>query len=195
MLSMSDVISAPGSHVQRTPGQELTVGILANYTGPEVLVPQMARLQVTPPLVVIGMFPPVAYLLTVFGHSWFQRRRQDSGQRRVRQARRQALAALRTLEAQPGTSSEDICDGVHRLLMRYISDTFLLHNAGLTVEEALAHLRTQRVDQAVIERTTAVLQLCDSARYAPGNLAVVQLTGLIEDAKVVVQGLEARRRR
>ena len=195
VLSMSDVITAPGSNIQRAPGQELTVGMLANYTGPEVLVPQMARLRVTSSLVVIGIFPPVVYLLTVFGHNWFRQRRQDSGQRRVRQARRQALAALRKLEAQPGASSEDICDGVHRLLMRYISARFLLYNAGLTVDEALAHLRAQHVDPAVIERTTAVLQLCDSARYAPGNLAVVQLNGLIEDVKVVVQGLEARRRR
>jgi hypothetical protein len=79
--------------------------------------------------------------------------------------------------------------------MRDISDTFLLHHAGLTVDEALTHLRAQEVDQEVIERTTAVLQLCDSARYAPGNLAVVQRSGLIEDARAVVQGLEARRRR
>ena len=154
----------------------------------------MARLRVTSSLVVIGIFPPVVYLLTVFGHNWFRQRRQDSGQRRVRQARRQALAALRKLEAQPGASSEDICDGVHRLLMRYVSARFLLYNAGLTVDEALAHLRAQHVDPAVIERTTAVLQLCDSARYAPGNLEF-QLNGLIEDVKVVVQGLEARRRR
>jgi hypothetical protein len=195
ILSMSDVISAPGSHVQHTPGQELAVGILANYTGPEVLVPQMVRLQVNPLLVVIGIFPPVAYLLTVCGRRWLQRRRQDSGQRRVRQARRQALTALRALAAQPDASSEDICAGVHRLLMRYISDTCRLHHAGLTVDEALAHLRAQDVDPEVMERTTAVLQLCDSARYAPGNLAVVQRTELIEDARAIVQGLEARRRR
>jgi hypothetical protein len=193
LLPMSDVISAPGSHVQQSPGQALTAGILANYTGAEVLEPQMAQLRLTPHLVALGVLPPLAYGLTWCGRSWWRRRRRDSGRRRARHAGRQALAALRALEARPGASGEDICDGVHGVLRRYISEKFLLHTAGLTADEALAHLHARHVAPQVIERTAAVLQLCDSARYAPGNLAVAQLTGLIEDARAVLQGLEARR--
>jgi hypothetical protein len=193
-LSMSEVISAPGSSLQQTPGQALAAGILANYTGAEVLEPQMAQLHVTPRVVLFGVAPPLAYVFAWCGRGWWRRRQRDTGRRRARQAGRQALAALRTLAAQPGTSGEDICDGVHRVLRRYISDKFLLHHAGLTVDEALAHLHARHIDPQVIERTAAVLQLCDSARYAPGNLAVAQLTGLIDDARAAVQGLEARRR-
>lgn len=192
-LSMAEVMTAPDSALRQNPGQELTTGILANYTGLEVLVPQMAYLRMTPGLVVIGIVPPVAYVLTLLGVRWRQRRRQDTGQRQARRAGQRALAALRSLETQQSATGEDLCDGVHRVLMRYISDKCQVHSAGLTVEEALAHVRAWQVEAEVVERTAAVLQLCESARFAPGNLAVAQLTGLVVEAKAVVQALEARR--
>jgi hypothetical protein len=193
-LSVADVITTPASTIPHTPGQELSAGILANYTGPDVLVPQMGRLQVTPGLVILGGLPPLAYVLTCFGRRRVRQRRQDSGRRRARQAGKRALSVLQALEARPEASGESLCNTVHRVLIDYIGDKFHLYHAGLTVEDVLTHLQTRHLQQDLRDQLAAVLQLCDSARYAPGSLAVAQLTRLLADARAVIEALETRGR-
>jgi hypothetical protein len=62
--------------------------------------------------------------------------------------------------------------------------------AGLTVDDVTRHLQARQLDPALLEQVTSLLHLCDSARYAPGSLAVAQVTGLLEDTEALVQRLE-----
>jgi hypothetical protein len=88
-----------------------------------------------------------------------------------------------------------ICEGVQRALIAYVSDKLDLTGAGLTVDDVTQHLNASGVDRELIERTESLLHLCDSARYAPGSLAVAQLNGLVESAESLVQRLEAKGQR
>jgi len=56
------------------------------------------------------------------------------------------------------------------------------------------HLQARQLDQELIEQVAALLQLCDSARYAPGSIVVAQLTGLLEEATGLIQRLERSQR-
>ena len=69
-----------------------------------------------------------------------------------------------------------LCDGVHQALTGYLGDKLHLVGAGLTVDDVTRHLQARQLDPALIEQVTTLLHLCDSARYAPGSLAVAQLT-------------------
>jgi hypothetical protein len=79
---------------------------------------------------------------------------------------------------------------VHQALTGYLGDKLHLVGAGLTVDDVTRHLQARQLDPALREQVTTLLHLCDSARYAPGSLAVAQLTGLLEDAEALVQRLE-----
>ena len=48
------------------------------------------------------------------------------------------------------------------------------------------------MEPELVAKAESLLHRCDRARYAPGALAVAQLTGLVEDAEVVIKRLEAR---
>jgi hypothetical protein len=80
---------------------------------------------------------------------------------------------------------------VYRALIAYISDKLELTYAGLTVDDVTHHLHQQGLEQDLINHVEALFHLCDSARYAPGTLAVAQLTELIEEADALVRRLEA----
>ena len=95
---------------------------------------------------------------------------------RARKARSQALQALHTLQTQGPLSEAALCDGVYRAVATYISDKLALEGAGLTVEDMLRYLQTHHLEPGLMAQAEAVLHLCDSARYAPGSLAVAPTT-------------------
>jgi hypothetical protein len=155
------------------------------------LVPQQAELRMTPVLGGLLILPPLTYMLTLLLRRKVQQRQQQPGRQRRKRAARTALAALQQLTRLQGASEADICEAVHRILTRYLCDKLDLQHAGLTVADVTHHLQTRSVEPMLIEQSEALFHLCDSARYAPGSLAVSQLTHLIEDAETCVQRLEA----
>ena len=112
------------------------------------------------------------------------------GQQRARKAGQRALTALRTLKAHQAQGDLALYDGVHQALTGYLGDKLHLVGAGLTVDDVTRHLQARQLDPALIEQVTTLLHLCDSARYAPGALAVAQSIGFLEDAEALVQRLE-----
>ena len=189
-LDTSDVVVIEDRLPKSRLGRELAEGLLANYTGSEVLTPQQNRLRITPLMGVVLIFPPVAYLLTLLGQQWTRQRRLHPERQRSKQAARAALNTLHRLKTQSDGDDVQLCEGIHRALTGYIRDKLDLSSTGLTVNDVTQHLRTRGVETALIEQTHTIFHLCDNARYAPGNLAVAQRTSLIEDAEHVIRQLE-----
>jgi hypothetical protein len=191
-LQPSEVV-APETSPTSTPGSQLAAGLLANYTGDDMLRPQQAELRFTPWLGGLLLFPPMAYVVTLLGGSMLRRRQRHPHLQRSKQAGRRALAGLREVRKQIGTEA-DVFAGVQRTLVGYIRDRLHLPGAGLTVDDITQHLRTRGVQPALIQQTADLLHLCDSARYAPGTLAVAQCTEIINDAEGVIRSLEGHLR-
>ena len=189
-LDTSDVVVIEDRSPKSRLGRELAEGLLANYTGSEVLTPQQDRLRFTPLMGAVLIFPPAAYLLTLLGQQWTRQRRLHPERQRSKQAARVALSTLHGLKTQSDGDDAHLCEGIHRALTGYIRDKLDLSSAGLTVDDVTQHLRTRGVEAPLIDQTHAIFHLCDNARYAPGNLAVAQRTSLIEDAERVVRQLE-----
>jgi len=83
---------------------------------------------------------------------------------------------------------DELEEGAHDLLALGVPE----EGADRPVQDDVTrHLQARQVDPTLIEQVAALLHLCDSARYAPGALAIAQLTGIVEDAAGLVQQLEA----
>lgn len=189
-LDTAEIVTPPSAETKNVLGQELTEGILANYDGDDVLTPQTLQLQLGVGTLLVFATPPVVYLL-VWILQWRAGQRQRyPGRQRAQRAYQRAGTACQRLRAQPAQEESSLCEGVHRVLTGYISDKLNLSGAGFTVDDMTQHLQRQQVASALIEQVAAVLHRCDSVRYAPGTLAVAQLTGLIDEAEAVVQRLE-----
>lgn len=189
-LDVGDVVVSTDGAPKNVLGQELAAGILANYTGPEVLIQQSYRLRLTPTLGILIVFPPLVYGLAFLWQWRVTQQRQYPERQRARKAKSQALQALQALQAQGSLSEAALCDGVHRAMAVYISDKLALESAGLTVEDMLRYLQARHLEPGLMAQVEAVLHLCDRARYAPGSLAVAQLTGLLAEATALVERLE-----
>jgi hypothetical protein len=190
-LAASDVVVTTASKPKSQLGRQLADGLLANYTGPEVLVPQQHRLQFTPILGAFLLIPPLAYVLACLGQYWQRKRRENPERQRSKRAARTALASLETLSRQASADTGVLYAGVQQALTGYIRDKLDLNSAGLTGDDVTHHLRAQGVDDDLVHQAGNLFHLCDNARYAPGGLAVTQRTHLLDDAKALVQQLEA----
>ena len=189
-LPVSEVVDPSGESMQSVPGQELTEGILANYDGADLLIPQAFQIHPGRLTGLLLGLPPALYVAALFWR-WRQRRRQHHPDyQRARKAAQRAGTALRTLKGHRTQGDAALYDGVHQALTGYLGDKLHLVGAGLTVDDVARHLQARQLDPALIEQVTTVLHLCDSARYAPGSLVVTQVSGLLEDAEALVQHLE-----
>lgn len=188
ILKSSEII-ATGTSPQSPPGRQLADGLLANYTGDDLLRSQQAELRFTPWLGVLLLFPPAAYLVTFVGRSILQRRQRAPRPQRSQQAIRTALYGLRHLRQQSDADA-DVFTGVQRTLVGYISNKLHLSGAAWTVDDITRHLHSRGVEPELVRQAEAILHLCDSARYAPGSLDVAQRPEIIDAAENVIRGLE-----
>ena len=175
-------------------GQQLADGLLANYTGPKVLTPQQAVVHFTPLVIALLAFPPSVYFLLVLGRQWRRRPRQSPSQQHNKRAAQIALLTFHNLQNNQEANDADVCEIVYQALMNYLSDKLDIPNAGLTAADVMQYLHTRHVDQETIDQAATLFGLCDSGRYAPGTLAVAQVTSLIEVATTFVQRVEAHRK-
>ncbi len=190
-LAASDVVVTDTGKPKSRLGRQLADGLLANYTGPEVLVPQQNRLQFTPLLGAFLVVPPLAYLLTLVGQYWQRKRRQHPERQRNRRAARNALANLQALRDPSDADDGALYASLQQAMTGYVRDKLDLNSAGLTVDDITHYLRTQGVGDDLIQQTGNLFHQCDNARYAPGGLAVAQRTHLLDEAKTLIERLEA----
>jgi hypothetical protein len=191
-LSASEVVVTSSARPTSTLGQQLGEGLLANYTGDEILAPQQAEIRLTPLLAIAFVLPPLAYIVMLLCGRWSRQRRQAPELLRRKRAARTALDALRQLKQHRDGHEAEICQGVQSALLGYVGDKLNLTSAGLTVDDVTQQLRGGGLEQDLIEHTERLLHLCDSVRYAPGTLAVAQLNGLVERAESLVHRLEKK---
>jgi len=189
-LAVTEVVDASGDSGKSVPGQELTEGILANYDGEDLLVLQHFRMRFDLRTALLLALPPVAYGLALLWRWHRRRRQQHPDSQRARRAGQRALTALRDLTIHQEQGDASLYDGVHQVLTGYLGDKLHLVGAGLTVGDVTRHLQARQLDPALLEQVATLLHLCDSARYAPGSLALAQATGLLKDAAALVQRLE-----
>jgi hypothetical protein len=189
-LAVTEVVDASGESGKSVLGQELTEGILANYADEALLVPQHFHMHLGLRTALLLALPPVAYGVALLWRWHRRRRQQHPDYQRARRAGQRALTALRALKTHQAQSDTSLHDGVHQALTTYLGDKLHVVGAGLTVDDVTRHLQARQLDPALLEQVVTFLHLCDSARYAPGSLAVAQVTGLLEDAETLVQRLE-----
>jgi hypothetical protein len=190
-LPLSEIVETSDHPLTHTPPQELTDGILANYTGNDVLVSQYADLRLTPWLMFWLVTPPLLYVCVLCTQWGLKRRRYNPNRQRARTAGRRALAALRALQTRQLSHHDTaIYDELHHTLTTYIRDRLGVPGAGLTVDDVMMLLHAQGVESDLVDRVTELLQLCDSARYAPGTVAVAPVTELLANTTACIQRLE-----
>lgn len=191
-LAVTEVVETTSeSQPKNVLGQELREGILANYSGDALLAPQDFRVRFDTLTVLCLVLPPGAYLASVLWQWRTRRRQQRPEAQRPRQAASRALAALHALRTEPAQGDTALWQGVQQAITTYVGDKLTLVGAGLTVDDVTRHLHARQVDPDLIDAVATLLQRCDSARYAPGSLAVAQRSGLLEEAVALVQRLEA----
>ena len=119
-VAMSDVVGAePGVAAGPTELTEVSGGILANYSGPDLLVSQ----QVFAPTWAHGtavMAPPVVFGAVALGCRRARRLRNDHGYARKRSARRRALRRLREARHQGAPRQ---AEATAQALGDYVADT------------------------------------------------------------------------
>ena len=148
-------------------------------------------MQFTPLLGAFLIVPPLAFLFTCLGQFWQRKRLENPERQRSKRAARTAISSLDALTQQAEDANGALYAGVQQALTSYVRDKLDLDQAGLTIDDLAHHLRTHDVDDDLIQQTNNLFHLCDNARYAPGGLAVTQRTSMLDDAKALIQQLEA----
>ena len=187
---VSDVMAAPGNGATNVIGRPLGGGLLANYVGADMLTPQSARIRLTPLLGALLGLPPLAFVAALLARQWTTRRSRTNIRRR-RKAGARALGELRELtKRRPSLSDADLCAAVQRILGGYFIDKWQLPGVGMATDDLIRRLGACDADSRFVERTAALLRLCDDVRYAPGKPAADRISGLPEDANRLIRSLE-----
>jgi hypothetical protein len=163
IVTASDVI---GGKAARSAGTteltEVAGGILANYSGPELLASHGA-FALTWAHAAAVMVPPLAFVGVALGRRRALRLRDDRGYARRRSARRRALRRLREARQEaPARQAE----AAALTLREYVADRCNLPAGGLTGAEAVQRLRTAGVPSDLTEDVDGLLSASEQSRYA-----------------------------
>lgn len=158
-ISTEDVLAASGP-IQSTPESLRNVagGILANYTGPQLLEDQTSRPGIG--WLILLLLPPLAVIGTATAHRRRMQLLGDAGRTRSRSALRTARGRL--------TDAADIAD-IAESLTGYVADRLNLPMGGLTRQNITTHLRDAGAPESIIDDVDAVLAECEHRHYAGGT--------------------------
>jgi hypothetical protein len=188
-ISVADVVGfEPGPGGGPTELTEVAGGILANYSGPDLLVSQ----QVTVATWTHGatvMAPPFVFGAVAVGCRRTRRLRNDHGYARKRTARRRALHRLRGAHHQEPTPQ---AQATAQALADYVADRCNLPAGALTSTEVVDRLRQAEVSSDLVADIEQVLATCEQLRYAAAS---GDTDGLTEQAARCVTRLERERLR
>jgi hypothetical protein len=188
-ISVADVVGfEPGPGGGPTELTEVAGGILANYSGPDLLISQ----QVTAATWVHSatvMAPPVLFGAVAVGCRRTRRLRNDHGYARKRTARRRALHRLRGAHHQEPTPQ---AQATAQALADYVADRCNLPAGALTSTEVVDRLRQADVSPDLVADIEQVLATCEQLRYAAAS---GDTDGLTEQAARCVTRLERERLR
>ena len=167
-LADTQIIGANG--LQKGTVTELTEvagGILANESGPAVLLSQQAF---TPSWVHAAAVtaPPIVFAVIAAARRRVQRLRGDRGHARRRSAKRRALRRL--TDARRAEATEE-AQATALALSDYVSDRCNLPPGALTSAEVVEKLHGRRVPADLVADVESLLGVCEALRYAGGDAA------------------------
>ncbi len=177
-------ISRNGAATELT---EVAGGILANYTGDDLLLASHVFAFSWPQVAAVAV-PPVTFGLFALGHRRVRRRRDDGSHVRRRRAGRRALKRL--VEAQRAEPARQAQVTVSAL-SDYVADHCNLPAGALTGTEVIERLRSRGVDPTLVEETASLLAVCEQLRYAGGGEA--ESDSIAQRAARCIERLERER--
>ena len=186
-MSLNEVVETAGGQSYSRLGKELQEGILANFTGDDVLASQEFEWGFTPGLIALLVLPPIAFAGAFAANRRMARLRSDPALARARAARKDALDRLKRLES-GDAASPDFCGELSKVLTFYVADNFHLPREGFMVEDLASRLRERKVDSALVGEANGLVVKCDSGRF--GGTRVSDNAEMIRNARDLVNRLE-----
>jgi hypothetical protein len=187
-VTMTDVVGfETGMAAGPTELTEVSGGILANYSGPDLLVSQ----QVFAPTWAHGtavMAPPLMVGLVAVGCRRARRLHNDHGYARRRSARRRALRRLREASQEGAPRQAEV---TAQALGDYVADRCNLPAGALTSAEVVERLRQARMGSDLVTEVEALLGACEQLRYARAKTR--ETDGIIPRAIRCIDRLERGR--
>jgi len=188
-LSLTDVEQSGGVSRSRL-GKELAGGLLANFSGEEVLADQTFAWRLSPGLLAILLLPPVGVAAAAVAQRKLTRRRTDPAFVRARGARRAARARLRELARKAAQLQQpEFCGELSKVLTHFVADKLNLPREGVTTEDIGRHLAEKLRDDPVIESLNELIMQCDSGRFGGEDVAHNR-SQMLETAREVIDKLE-----
>jgi len=177
-------------------GRELSGGLLANYSGQELLADQTFSWGLSPGLLVILLLPPVAVCVAAVVGRNVSRRRSDVAFTRSRNARKAALARLRELaRTASAIPHAEFCGELSKVFTHFIADKLNLPREGTTTDDVRCHLASILPGDPVIESLDELILRCDSGRFGAdaaeqGGDIAGQRNEMLETARRIIDRLE-----
>ncbi len=162
MVSDTQIVGGNGAPAQpMTELQEVAGGILANYTGADLLLSSQAFAFTWGHGLVLA-FGPLAFGVVAAGRHRARRAQRDDGHARRRRARREALRRLAEASERP----DDEANLAAAAVSEYVADRCNLPAGALTTAEVIERLAGAAVAPEVLKDVEALLADCEQHRYA-----------------------------
>ncbi len=188
-LSDTQIVGGEGAAAQpMTELEEVAGGILANYTGADLLLSSQAFAFTWGHGLALA-FGPLAFGVVAVGRHRARRARRDGGHTRRRRARREALRRLAEASASPDREANLAAAAVSE----YVADRCNLPPGALTTTEVVERLADGGVAPAVLKDVETLLADCEQHRYA-GAMGR-QANSIAERARKCLDRLERERLR
>ena len=78
------------------------------------------------------------------------------------------------------------CSELSRAVTQFVADRIDLPAAGLTTESATSHLASRGMPSEAVEGVRDLLQKCDFARFAPGQVTTERKSELLAEAESLI---------
>ncbi|MCA9295602.1 MAG: BatD family protein, partial [Phycisphaerales bacterium] len=184
-VGMSEIVAAqPGESATSMELTKVAGGLVANYTGDEVLAVE-ARETSTVASAAVVVLPPALCAAALLVRRRRDRLRTDHTFARRKMAKTRATEHLQAITASSSTS--DAAEAVLRAVTGFMADRLGRSGDAMTSREARAELESVGVDETLRMRVDALLQSCEAARYAG---AAGEAPRLRDEARSVIEELE-----
>jgi tetratricopeptide (TPR) repeat protein len=185
-LDTTALVASGASGHSRRELEEVSGGIAANYTGPDVLEPQQPYRTSLACWLSIFIALPVAWCIT---YAWHRRRLRFLQNPAWRRAQRAYHRACNRLAAIARDETIEGPDEIARTMAGYLADRLNLSAGELTPAEALHHATSLGAPLALGDQLVELLEQCDRARFARrGDRSATE--ALVRDAHQILTQID-----
>jgi tetratricopeptide (TPR) repeat protein len=185
-LDTSELAQSAGLGTTGRELEELSGGLLANYTGPDVLEPQGPYRAPLPVWLGLAIALPLLWCGAYAWHRSLTVLRRNPAWQRARSAYRRAS---RRLDSIARGATNDGPDEIARTVAGYLADRLDLSAGELTPAEALYYAASLGVQPPLTDQLADLLGQCDQARFAR-RAGAVEPDILLQNARQILQQIE-----